>query len=312
MPYPTLYLSHGAGGNEVDWSTQGEAGNILDHLIDAKLVQPAVVVMTDFNGLTTSTTADGITGAYATDLLRDVIPYVQAHYDVSDSPGSRAFGGLSDGGAIANYLMLSDTADFGYYSIMSNAGQFPFSLPPIPFPAPVEAALKGIAGIQIGGGLQDPIRILTKAEEADLAGNDVPFTDDSVNGGHEWYVWRIMLRDFLAKVAFRATTTTVIAQAGPGGTGLSATVWTDTTAPVQPAGTVQFYADGAKLGSPARITAGTTVLPHAQLSVGPHTITATYSGSTYYDPSTSAPIPAMTSMQPAAARALPNSNQIVR
>ncbi len=254
-------------------------------------MQPAVVVMTDFNGLTTSTTADGITDAYATDLLRDVIPYVQAHYDVSDSPGSRAFGGLSDGGAIANYLMLSDTADFGYYSIMSNAGQFPFSLPPIPFPAPVEAALKGIAGTQIGGGLQDPIRILTKAEEADLAGNDIPFTDDSVNGGHEWYVWRIMLRDFLAAVAFRTTTTSVTAQTWQGRTEVSATVQPDTAEPVGSAGTVQFYADGGKLGRPVRIIAGTAMLPDAQLSAGPHTITATYSGSTYYNRSTSAPVP---------------------
>jgi hypothetical protein len=262
---------------------------------DARLMQPVVVVMTDFNGLTTSTTADGITDAYATGLLQDVIPYVQAHYDVSDSPDSGAFGGLSDGGAIANYLMLNDTADFGYYSIMSNAGQFPFSIPPLPFPAPVEAALKDIAGIQIGGGLQDPIRILTMTEEADLAGNDIPFTDDSVNGGHEWYVWRIMLRDFLAKVAFRATTTTVTAQAGPGGIALSATVRADTTAPVQPAGTVQFYADGAKLGRPVRIIAGTAMLPDAQLSAGPHTITATYSGSTYYNLSTSAPVPVTSS-----------------
>ena len=32
-PYPTLYLSHGAGGDEYDWSTQGVAGNILDNAI---------------------------------------------------------------------------------------------------------------------------------------------------------------------------------------------------------------------------------------------------------------------------------------
>ena len=32
-PYPTLYLSHGGGGNEVDWSTQGVANRIIDNLI---------------------------------------------------------------------------------------------------------------------------------------------------------------------------------------------------------------------------------------------------------------------------------------
>jgi hypothetical protein len=34
-PYPTLYLSHGGGGNEVDWSTQCVAGRIIDNLIRA-------------------------------------------------------------------------------------------------------------------------------------------------------------------------------------------------------------------------------------------------------------------------------------
>ena len=33
--YPTLYLSHGGSGNDVDWSTQGDAYNILDNLIAA-------------------------------------------------------------------------------------------------------------------------------------------------------------------------------------------------------------------------------------------------------------------------------------
>ena len=48
VPYPTLYLSHGSGGNEVDWSTQGAAGSILDNLIVAREIQPMVVVMTNF------------------------------------------------------------------------------------------------------------------------------------------------------------------------------------------------------------------------------------------------------------------------
>jgi enterochelin esterase-like enzyme len=295
IPYPTLYLSHGAEGNEVDWSTQGEAGNILDHLIDAKLMQPVVVVMTDFYGLTTSTTAVGIATAYSTDLLLDVIPDVRAHYDVPDNAGDRAFGGLSDGGALANFLMLDHTADFGYYSVMSNAGLFPIAVPPAALPLPVVNALKDIAGIQIGGGLQDPIRFATTGEEAELTANGLRFTDDSFNGGHEWYVWRILLRDFLARVAFRTTTTTVSMQAGEGGVALSAAVRADTTEPVRPAGTVQFYADGAKLGRPARIIAGTAVLPEAQLSAGLHTITATYGGSTYYNPCTSAPIPVTSS-----------------
>ena len=55
LPYPTLYLSHGSGGNEVDWSTQGVANRIIDNLIAAGKIQPMVVVMTNFNGISGST-----------------------------------------------------------------------------------------------------------------------------------------------------------------------------------------------------------------------------------------------------------------
>jgi hypothetical protein len=30
----------------------------------------------------------------------------------------------------------------------------------------------------------------------------IPVATNFVNGGHEWYVWRILLRDFLTRVAF--------------------------------------------------------------------------------------------------------------
>jgi hypothetical protein len=30
----------------------------------------------------------------------------------------------------------------------------------------------------------------------------LPLTPDFISGGHEWYVWRILLKDFLTRVAF--------------------------------------------------------------------------------------------------------------
>lgn len=41
------------------------------------------------------------------------------------------------------------------------------------------------------------------AREVDtFAKAGIPVATDFVNGGHEWYVWRILLRDFLTRVAF--------------------------------------------------------------------------------------------------------------
>ena len=50
-PYPTMYLSHGAGGNETDWTTQGAAQYILENAIADGDAQPTVLVSTDANNL---------------------------------------------------------------------------------------------------------------------------------------------------------------------------------------------------------------------------------------------------------------------
>jgi enterochelin esterase-like enzyme len=266
QPYPTLYLSHGAGGQEVDWSTQGAAGAILDNLITSGQAQPMVVVMTDFNGL-----PNGATG-YADDLIQNVLPYVQAHYNVSAQAADRAFAGLSAGGQRANTLLFNNTAVFGYYSVMSNAGGYPATPT-----ADQITALGKTLGIQIGGGIQDPLRPTTTTEETLLSTAGVPFTDDSVNGGHEWYVWRILLHDFVSQQAFKATTTTLSVAAGSRGNETATAVVAAGTGPVA-TGSVQFTLDGVRYGKQVKLQDGTASLKIKGLQGGSHTLTATYSG----------------------------------
>ena len=200
-PYPTLYLSHGGGGNEVDWTTQGDAGNILDNLIATGQIQPMVVVMTDFNGFADGCGAAGWYVEYTQDLLNNVIPYVNSHYDVSTQASQRAFAGLSCGGFLASYLMLNDPSQFADYGVMS--GAFPSALGggTTTLTDSQIAALQQV-GILVGGGWQDPIHSLATSELSTLRAADIGVSPDFVNGGHEWYVWRILLRDFLTRVAF--------------------------------------------------------------------------------------------------------------
>lgn len=200
-PYPTLYLSHGGGGNEVDWSTQGDAANILDNLIDTGQISPMVVVMTNFNGFADNCPALPWDAEYSNDLLNSVIPYVNSHYNVSGAAAQRAFSGLSCGGLLTSYLMLNFTNQFGYYGVMS--GGFPDALSggtTTLTPAQI-AALKQV-GIMNGGGWQDPIHPVQVAELNTLQSAGIGVFPDFINGGHEWYVWRILLRDFLTRVAF--------------------------------------------------------------------------------------------------------------
>ncbi len=243
MPYPTLYLSHGAGGNEVDWSTQGVAGNIVDNLIAAGRVQPMVVVMTNFNGIS------GGNLGYAQDVVQNVIPYVEANYNVSTKAGDRAFGGLSAGGSRANALLFNYTTSFGAYSVMSTAGGAPVATDPLW----TNPDLKTLLGLHVGAGIDDPIVSRTTAELALLTSNGIPFVEDLFDGGHEWYVWRILLRNFVDTMAFKHTTTSLAEVAAPGSSEqrrvvfVTATVKASTTEPARPTGKVQFYLDGQQL-----------------------------------------------------------------
>jgi enterochelin esterase-like enzyme len=197
-PYPTLYLSPGSGANEVDWSTQADAANILDNLIDKHLIEPMVVVMTN-TGCPAPEDCMEISGAdYDQDLLDAVVPYVQAHYDVSGEPSERAFAGLSFGGELAGTLLVNDTSKFGYFGL--------FSPCPSAVPAPTTAQVAGIrhVSVMVGGGLQDAQCHSYAVDDVSIlhhtGAHDVT---DFVDGGHDWNVWRRLLRDFLTQVAFR-------------------------------------------------------------------------------------------------------------
>ena len=69
--------------------------------------------------------------------------------------------------------------------------------------------LKKVLAIHTSGGLQDPILSQTINLQTRLAANGVPVIVDNFNGGHEWHVWRLNLREFASKVAFRSTRTEV-------------------------------------------------------------------------------------------------------
>jgi enterochelin esterase-like enzyme len=290
-PYPTLYLSHGGGGNEIDWTTQGAANRIIDNLIAAGKLQPLVVVMTNFNGI------PGGNAGYRNDVLNRVIPYVEANYNVSHAANDRAFAGLSAGGSRANDILFNATTAFGYYAVWSiGTGGAPASTSPL-WQNP---DLKTRLALQSGGGNFDSITFpSTTTYLGLLTANGIPFTTDFLNAGHEWYTWRQLLYDFSSTLLFRHTTTTA---SGPASTTygqpatFTASVANDTTEPAAPTGSVGFYLDGVVdaahlLGSAPVDAAGHASLTVATIGAGSHTVTAVYGGDAFYNTSTSAAVP---------------------
>jgi CSLREA domain-containing protein len=82
------------------------------------------------------------------------------------------------------------------------------------------------------------------------------------------------------QVVNQAGTTTMIASAlNPSIVGQAVTLTATVTSTVgTPSGSVQFYADGAALGSPVVLSNGQASLSTSALAIGTHVITATYSG----------------------------------
>ncbi|MFE6486996.1 alpha/beta hydrolase-fold protein, partial [Streptomyces sp. NPDC057757] len=203
-PYPTLYLSHGGGENEMGWSTQGDLANIMDNLINDGEIQPTVVVMPNATGYAASTYDQ----LHRTDLIERIIPWVEEHYNVSASAADRAYSGLSAGGMRTSYLLLNNPEQFGYYGLMS-AG-----LPAGTTLTSEQVTAMRKVSVFVGCGWQDPINVGFSTLHRgpfravrDLTAAGVHVQTDFVDGGHEWYVWRILLRDFLTRVAFMPPTT---------------------------------------------------------------------------------------------------------
>jgi enterochelin esterase-like enzyme len=135
--YPVLYLLHGGGGDEEEWTTLGRAPQILDNLIAQGRAKPMIVVMTNGNANQTATRSlvplapdetegmgrsprlPSISQAFPDSLIADVIPYIEKNYRAISNRQSRAIAGLSMGGAQSIYASLIHPDKFAWVGLFS-------------------------------------------------------------------------------------------------------------------------------------------------------------------------------------------------
>jgi enterochelin esterase-like enzyme len=118
--YPVLYLQHGSGGDERQWSTQGRMNFILDNLIAAGKAKPMIVVMEkgyavrQGAGGSAAPVAPGKGGAGALEevFLKDLIPLIDATYRTIPDREQRAIAGLSMGAGQAMQIGLKNLDTF--------------------------------------------------------------------------------------------------------------------------------------------------------------------------------------------------------
>jgi enterochelin esterase-like enzyme len=105
LRYPVLYLQHGAGEDESEWTHAGRAQYILDNLLAEKKVLPMLIVMN--NGFasrpgqppaTPQTPQANRFAAFEEVLVKESIPEVDANFRTIADREHRALAGLSMGG----------------------------------------------------------------------------------------------------------------------------------------------------------------------------------------------------------------------
>jgi enterochelin esterase-like enzyme len=142
--YPVLYLLHGGGGDETQWSELGRAPEILDNLIVQGKIVPMIVVMGNGNitqlhaanaiattpdqlnaGAMTGTPRANALGEnltrYPDSIVKDIIPFVDKTFRTKADRDNRAIAGLSMGGAQSAHAAFTYVDTFSWAAFFSSA-----------------------------------------------------------------------------------------------------------------------------------------------------------------------------------------------
>jgi enterochelin esterase-like enzyme len=206
--YPVLYLLHGIGGNEHEWTGYCRVHVILDNLIaDGKAV-PMVVVMPNGRAQKDDRPPEGNVFAAAPafavferDLLDDVIPAVESRYSVYADKEHRGLAGLSMGGGQALNFGLGRPEMFAWVGGFSSA---PNTKPPGEL-LPDPARAKELKLLWLSCGSNDGLINVSQRVHAYLKQHDVPHVWHVDDRGHDAAEWKPAFHLFAQRLFSPAT-----------------------------------------------------------------------------------------------------------
>ncbi len=214
--YPVLYLLHGIGGDQKEWLNGGHPEIILDNLYAQGKVEPMIVVLPNGRAMKDDRATGNIfdsakVKAFATfeqDLLNDLIPYIEKHYQVYKDQPHRAIAGLSMGGGQSLNFGLGNLDKFGWIGAFSAAPntKTPEELLPDP-----EAAKSKVKLLWISCGASDGLIMFSKRTHDYLAKYNVPHIYYIEPGVHDFNVWKNGLYMF-SQLIFKPVDTSTFAK----------------------------------------------------------------------------------------------------
>lgn len=203
--YPVLYLLHGIGGDENEWTRNGAPDVILDNLYADRMAVPMVVVLPNGRAGRHVTARDPIPKqspafeAFEQDLLADLIPFVEKNYSLKSDRDSRALAGLSMGGGQALNIGLKHLDQFAWVGAFSSA---PNTRPAAELLTDPRAA-RQLRLLYIACGDKDRLFRISQDVHTMLDEKKVPHIYNVIpGGGHDFKVWRADLYHF-AQLLFR-------------------------------------------------------------------------------------------------------------
>ena len=201
---PVLYLLHGIGGTEMEWTRSGAANVILDNLYADKKATPMIVVLPNGRAGKNLTAKDPIPkqspafAAFENDLLSDLIPFIEKNYAAKTDRESRALAGLSMGGGQSLNFGLTNLDTFAWVGGFSSA---PNTKKPADLVKDPDAAAKKLKLLWLSCGDKDGLLRISRNFHDALEAQQVPHIwHVHAGGGHDFAVWKMDLYYFAGMV----------------------------------------------------------------------------------------------------------------
>lgn len=205
--YPVLYLLHGIGGDQHEWSGYVRAPAVLDNLIASGKALPMIVVMPNGRALPddrppppervfTPQNAEGF-AKFEQDLLEFLIPAVDARYATVAEPRQRALAGLSMGGGQALNFGLAHPDRFAWVGGFSSA---PNTRPDAELLADAAAVKRGLALLYLSCGNKDGLISVSQRVHRALKAQGVAHLWNVDEYGHDRDSWAENLFHFAQRL----------------------------------------------------------------------------------------------------------------
>ncbi len=201
--YPVLYLLHGIGGDETEWQRFATPNLLLDNLLAEKKAAPMIIVLPNGRAQKNDRAEGNVFAtapafaAFEQDLLKDVIPAIEARYSVQTDREHRGLAGLSMGGGQSLNFGLTHLDTFAWVGGFSSA---PNTKAPEQLVADPGTAREKLKMLWLSVGNKDGLIRISQGVHAYLKKENIPHIWNVDSHAHDPTEWKNNLYYFLQKV----------------------------------------------------------------------------------------------------------------